>query len=134
MKATQRQKDLLHQLVFSICWNPKEVGYNSGEGMDVLAKRGQAVKEEENLPSPMSLYRLPAEVVVQVRGVSSHLKVCIKGLSHPTSRILSNDCVLQPQDPDQWHVVFLPQDLDHRCVLHFWIVVHSSYNQVNSQE
>jgi hypothetical protein len=33
------------------------------------------------------------------------------------------------QDLDQKPVcVFQPQDLDHRCMLHFWTVVHSRYN------
>ena len=30
--------------------------------------------------------------------------------------------------------VFQPQDLDHRCDLHFWIVVHSGIGHIVNQE
>ena len=41
--------------------------------MDVLARQGQAGKEQK-LPSSMSLYRLPAEGVAQIKDGFSHLK------------------------------------------------------------
>ncbi|EGV91322.1 hypothetical protein I79_026029 [Cricetulus griseus] len=44
---------LKSQLVFSICWNPKEVGFSASEGVDVLARQQPAAKA--------SLYGLPAE-------------------------------------------------------------------------
>lgn len=55
-------------------WNPKEVGSNPSEGMDVLARRGQAGKERM-FPFPMSLHTLAGEGVAHIEGVSSHLKV-----------------------------------------------------------
>ena len=58
---------------------------------------------------PLSLYKFPAEGVAQI-------KVCL-----PSSR--SNYRL----------VVFLPQDLDHKNALLFWIVVHSRYSQVDNQ-
>ena len=36
--------------------------------------------------------------------------------------------VIQPQDSHQRRVVFLPQDPDHKCILNFWIRVHSVYS------
>jgi hypothetical protein len=65
----------MSQLVFSRCWNPKEVGSNASEGMD-LPRCKQADKEQE-LPSSMSLYRFPAEDVQ----VHSGLKVCLSNSS-----------------------------------------------------
>ena len=43
----------------------EEVAYN--EGMDLLVRKEQAGKEKK-LPSSMSLYRLLAEGVAQIRG------------------------------------------------------------------
>ena len=62
-------QNCMSQLVFSICWDP-EVGSSGNEGMDLLARGGQAGKEQK-LSSP--LYRLPAEGVTQTR---FGLKVC----------------------------------------------------------
>jgi hypothetical protein len=36
----------MSQLVFSICWNPEEVGSNASEGIDLLA-RVRASRQEE---------------------------------------------------------------------------------------
>jgi hypothetical protein len=72
------------QLVFNICWNAKDIGTNASEGMDMLARRGQAGKEEK-LIAFKSLYRLPAEGMVQIESVSS--KVRIKGVYLFTSKI-----------------------------------------------
>lgn len=41
-------------LVFCICCNPKEIGSNVSEGKDVLARKGQAGKDQ-NFPSSLSL-------------------------------------------------------------------------------
>ena len=30
--------------------------------------------------------------------------------------------------------IFLPQDLDHKCAFHFWIIVNSRYNQIDTQD
>lgn len=59
----------MSQLVFSIHWNPDEVGSKASEGMDLLTRGGQA-SEEQNLPSSKPLYRLPAEGVAQIGGMS----------------------------------------------------------------
>ena len=48
--------------------------------MDVLVKQGHTVKEQ-NVPSSMSLYMLPAEGVAQIKGVSSCLKIQIRDVS-----------------------------------------------------
>ena len=50
--------------------------------MDVLAMQKQAVKEQK-LPSSMFLYRLSAEGVAQIKGVSSHPKVQNKNMCLP---------------------------------------------------
>lgn len=65
---------LMSQLISRIHLNPKEVGSNPTEGMDVLARRGQAGKERK-LPFPMSLHRLAGVGVARITGMSSHLKV-----------------------------------------------------------
>ena len=56
----------MSQLVSSTNWNPKEVNCNASEGIDLLARWGEAGKEQI-LPSNMSLYRLPAEGVAQIK-------------------------------------------------------------------
>jgi hypothetical protein len=80
------------------------------EGMDVLARQGQD-NEEQNLPSFYCGY-----IGFQER-VWPRLKVCL-----PTSR-----SGLKAYG-------FLPQDADQRHALHFWIVVHSRYSQVDNQQ
>lgn len=50
----------------------KETGFNTSEGMHLLARPEQACKEQM-LPSPRSLYKLPAEGVAQTEGVFSCL-------------------------------------------------------------
>lgn len=47
--------------------HPKEVGSNANERIDFLA-RGEQAGREQKLPSCMSLYRLPAEDMAQIRG------------------------------------------------------------------
>lgn len=71
----------MSQLVFSIFMSPGEVGSNASEGMDFLWRQEQPGKEQE-LPSSVSLNRLPAESMAQIRdGFSqlkrSGLKVCL---------------------------------------------------------
>ena len=59
------------QLVFSICWNNKEVvNSNASEGINVLKRLGQEDKEQKH-HSFMSLYRLPGKSVFQINVVSS---------------------------------------------------------------
>lgn len=66
------------QLVFSRHLNPRKVGSNASDGMDLLARQEQAGKEQ-NLSSK-SLYRLPAEGTAQIKDVSSHLKIQMIGV------------------------------------------------------
>lgn len=63
------------------------------------------------------LYRLPAESVAQLKGVPSHHKIWIKEVCYTISRPQTKASVLQPRDPN------------HRCALHFWVVVHSRDSQ-----
>ncbi|EGV96134.1 hypothetical protein I79_012842 [Cricetulus griseus] len=49
----------MSQLVFIICQNP-EIGSNSSEEMDLPAT---SRKQEQKLPSFISLHRLPSEAV-----------------------------------------------------------------------
>ena len=102
----------LSRLVISICSNPKEVGSNAREGMDLLARIEQAGKEQK-LPSSMSLYRRPAEGMawiispiqkIQIKIASSHFKWFNyeKNLSH--------------------------------LYLASWVLVNSRWSQVNNQE
>lgn len=51
----------------------------------MLARQQQAAKETK-LPSSMSLCSLQAEGMVQIKGVSSSLKIWIKGVNLPTSK------------------------------------------------
>jgi hypothetical protein len=41
----------MSQMVFGICWNPEEVGYNASERMDLLLRWEQTGKEPK-LPFP----------------------------------------------------------------------------------
>ena len=71
----------MSQLVYSICWNSKEVGSNASEEMDLLA-RARASRQREKLPLSCPLSGLPAEGVAQIGGRSSYikrsgLKVCV---------------------------------------------------------
>ena len=74
----------------------------------MLTRRSKQVKKEAFL-LPLSLGRLPAEGVAQIKGVPSRLKV-------------KKACVN----------LFL--DLDHKCGLHFWLIFHSSYGDTDNQE
>lgn len=77
----------MSQLVFSVCWNPEEVYCRATEGLgDVLARQGQTGKEQ-NPPPLVSLCKLPAEGVVQVKGVSSCLWILMKDVCLPPSKV-----------------------------------------------
>ena len=76
-------------------------------------------KKEQTLPSSIVLL---AEGLAQIKAVLFILKIWIKGI------------FIQPRDPDQRPVVFLPQGPDHKCALDFWIIVHSRCSQVDNQE
>jgi hypothetical protein len=54
-------------LVFSINWNPRELGSKTREEMELPARPGQAGKEQK-LPSYMSIHRLLTECVAQIAG------------------------------------------------------------------
>ena len=65
----------MSQLVFSISWNPEEVGSNASEGMDLLVRvRACRHKKKESFLLPCPLYGLPAEGAVHIKGRFSHLK------------------------------------------------------------
>ena len=76
----------------------------------------------------MSLCRLPAEGEAQVKGVY-HLDLKLA--------LSQADLELLPQSPElmvctnlpgpKIFMATMPQDLDHRCAPHFWVVVHSRY-------
>lgn len=61
-------------MVFCKFWNPEETDSNASEGIDVLARQRQADKQQ-NLASYMSLYRILAKDMAQIKGVSSYGKV-----------------------------------------------------------
>lgn len=76
------------------CWDPEDIGFNASERTDLLARWEQAGNEKK-LPSSMSLGRLPAESVTQIRNVFSQLeqsglKVCL-----PASRFRLKACFSQ---------------------------------------
>lgn len=74
-------------LVFRICWNTEEVYSSASEGLgDVLARQGQTGKDQ-NPPPSVSLCKLPAEGMVQVKGVSSCLWILMKDVCLPPSKV-----------------------------------------------
>lgn len=52
----------MSQLVFSICQNPREVGSNVNEGIDLLVE-GENMQAKRVLPSFKLFFRLPADGV-----------------------------------------------------------------------
>ena len=113
------------QLVFSVCWNPKEAGSNASEGMDVLARQEQGEKEQK-LPFSVSLYRLPAEGMAQthITYVSLHIKIWIKCVYLLTSKVWTRMGI--PHFNSSWKPLM-------GC-LDFCTVVHSKWSQVDNQE
>lgn len=71
MNGKSRSPGWISQLVFSLCWNPKEVDFNANKGMDILGSHGKTSKEQK-LSSSMSIYRLKAEDIFQIQVVPSH--------------------------------------------------------------
>lgn len=67
------------------CWNSEEVGRNVSKRMGFLAVVRQ-VGKEQNLPSSLSLYRLPAGVA-QIKSMSACLKIQINRICLPASNI-----------------------------------------------
>jgi len=74
-------------LIFSSFWNPREVGSNASEGMDLLTRHGRTGKEESVLPSPSIGFQ---------QKVWPRLKVYLS-----TSRSDLKTPVFLPQDLDQ---------------------------------
>ena len=66
-------------------WNPEEVGFSSSGGMDLLARQGQAGREQ-NLNSSVFLHSLSAQCVVQIKSVSLCLMIQIKACVLPLQR------------------------------------------------
>lgn len=92
------------QLIFSMCWNPEDVGSNASEGKDALTKQGQTGKEQIFFISLCSRRKcgpscLPVCLNIWIKGVclpesrsklravSSHCKIWIKGMYLPTSKV-----------------------------------------------
>ena len=73
MNGKSRNPGWISQLVFGLCWNPKEVDFNANKGMDTLGSHGKT-SGEQKLSSFMSIYRLPAENIFQIQIVPSHLR------------------------------------------------------------
>lgn len=65
----------MSQLVFSMCWNPKEVGSKVRENGCVSKARASRTREKVSFS-----YILPAEGMVQIKCVSSCLRSHIKGV------------------------------------------------------
>lgn len=101
----------------------------------------------------MSLSRPPTEGLTEIKGVYVHTyngtllcgRLTLNILIHlPKSLGINHGCVylalsFMASMHQDLHVkvklaacVFLPQDLDHRCALCFWIVVHSTCTQVDN--
>jgi hypothetical protein len=60
----------MSQLILSICQNPEEVGSSNSE--EVACQQEEQTGNDQ-LPSSVSLYRIPAEGVGWIQGGSSHL-------------------------------------------------------------
>lgn len=73
---------LLRPDVFSICWDAEELSSDVTEGMDVLGGRAQTGNEQK-LASSTPLYRLPAEAMAQIKGVSFYPRIWT-GVDLPT--------------------------------------------------
>lgn len=73
-----RPQGWMSQLVFNTCWNSEEVGSNVSEG---LASKARASRHRAKASFSMSLYRLPAEGVAQMKGVSFQLQIWTEGMS-----------------------------------------------------
>ena len=76
-------------------YTPKQVGSTISKGMDVLARQGQAGKEQKF--SHVSLCRLPAGGIAHIKGVSSSFKIQIKEVCLPALRSRPKVCVFLPQ-------------------------------------
>ena len=99
-------------LVFSIYWNPKEVGSCSQEGTEMRTEWGPETNEPK--PPPMCLYSLPAQGVAKSTGVSSYVMNRIKGVCLPTKfnhqRSVFASLRLRTNQSKMIH---------YRCALHF---------------
>ena len=86
----------------------------------------------------LSLCRPPAEGMAQIKGVCHH--TWIWNLLFPRLALNSKICLpLSPWIKGMYYLAWtqdatMPQDLDHRCALHFWTVVHSRCSQVDNQD
>lgn len=114
----------MSRLMFSIFWNPEEIGSSASEGTDVLTRGGQAGKQQ-NLLSPISVHRLPGEGLAQTEGLD-HIKIWIKDMCLPTSKawVVCGFTHFQPSK----------NRLSQECALHFWISVYPRYHQVDNQQ
>ena len=90
-----------------VCWSLEEVGSNAMEG-DVLTIWEEAVKEQ-TLPSSMLLYRLPAEGMSHIKGMSSCFKICICPNENYDQVIITPNMIglslIQPQTHNKIRIV-----------------------------
>ena len=86
-------------------------GSNASVGMDVWTSWGEAEKWV-NLHASMSLYTPPAEGVSRIKGVSSWLRIWIKGVCFPPSFLA------------QKSLTKFNQKISQRCVLLCWYLFY----------
>ena len=117
----------LSWLVFSIYWNPKEVGSCSQEGTEMRTRWGPETNEPK--PPLRCLYSLPAQGVAEVKGVSAGIMHWIKGVCLPTKfnhqRSVFASLRLRTNQSKMIHYTY---------TLHFWLVVHSGCSHVGNHK
>lgn len=123
----------MSQLIFLL---PKEVGSKVSEGWMCQQGEGQSAKSKCSLLLCF-LYKLPAEGIVHIKGISFHLKIWFKSPCLPALRSRSKVCVLLPPRSGlevKWiHSLQTKKKISHRCSLHFCIIVHYRYSQVDNE-
>ena len=105
----------------------------------MLTSNCKQVKKRAFLHS-LSLYRPLAEGMAQIKGMYHHTRIW--NLLCPSLVLNSeNACpfllalkVCTTLPGPKIFMATMPQDLDHRYALHFWIVVHSRCRQAGNQE
>lgn len=107
-------------VVFSLGWNPKEVGGNASKGMDGQARQGQGGKERE-------LHTiLPRPYIGFQQKVWPRLQVCLRS-SRPGSKV----CVFLPPRSGLEMDSSTSNQAKHLSQVcpHLWIIVHSKCRQ-----
>lgn len=123
----------MSQVIFSIPWNPNEVGFNASEGMYLPAMREHTSKEQK-LSSFMTLYRLLAAGVAPIRGGFFQLKwygfkVCL-----PASRYVLKACVPTSKSWMRCGSSYFKLRKTPRCALYLRVLVKARCNPADCQE